>query len=642
MPLPTPPRNLKVTFEPDGVTMQLHEGETLLEIARRANVDISSPCGGEGLCGRCAVQVKGEHDVLGPTPPHHDPSKGLSLACRVRPKGDVTVTVPPGSRSGAVRILTESREVMVELSPLVRRVVLELPRPTISDNVCDLMRVSRGLGFGLHEITLPLPLLQRLGETVRASDWRVAATVATDSRPPRLIGLGPVDPSGRTLGLAMDIGTTTVVGRLIDLESGLVLSTAARENGQIPFGEDVIARIQHANESETGLRELRGAVFGTIKEIVLELLEEGHASADEVVASSIAGNTVMEHLFMGVQPRSIRLEPYVPTFCQMPDITAGEAGLPVNPDGIVYLLPSRAGFVGGDVTADVLACGMHKRDEVAMMIDVGTNGEVVLGNREWLMACSCSAGPAFEGGEVKHGMRAAKGAIERVEIDDDLSVSYQTIGETAPRGICGSGLIDLIAELFYHGFIDRAGTLVKEHGRVVQLDPLTFDAFGRCFIIADAGQSGTGAPIYISEGEIKNVIRTKAAMYAACSVLLKEANLTFDDLDRVYISGGFGRYLDSWKSRLLGLLPDIEEWRFEFMGNGSLEGARMALLSSTARKEARSVFSNMTYVELSVSARFMDEFTSAMFLPHTDLDRFPQVRKALDGRKTEDRGGAGA
>ena len=338
----------------------------------------------------------------------------------------------------------------------------------------------------------------------------------------------------------------------------------------------------------------------------------------------------MEHLFLGVDPAYIRLEPYIPTFCRLAGLRAKEAQLPIYPDGNIFMLPSRAGFVGGDITADVLACGMHLRDEVALMIDVGTNGEVVLGNKDWLMAASCSAGPAFEGGEVRHGMRASRGAIERMEIDDEGEVHYKTIGDVPPRGICGSGLIDLAAELFFHGVIDRAGTIVgDDHQRVASFRMHFDDAYGRGFIIAEDEETGIDGPIFVMESEIKNLIRTKAAMYAACSLLVKEAGTTFEELDRLYISGGFGRYLDSWKSRVLGLLPDIEDWRFEFIGNGSLEGARLGLLSQKSRDEARSIFKNMTYLELSVSANFMDEFTSAMFLPHTDLGRFPNVQRAM-------------
>jgi uncharacterized 2Fe-2S/4Fe-4S cluster protein (DUF4445 family) len=625
-------RTIRVTFEPEAVEKDVQVGSTVLEIAQRAKVDVYSPCGGQGLCGRCLVKVDGDFMRIAPPPPHVDPELGLTLACKSRPTGDVTVTVPPGSRTDAAQILEESREGLVELSPIVKKIYMELPEPTVADNLCDLMRISRGLGLGLAELRAPLPVLRGISDTLRQSDWRVTATASLGPMPHRLIRLEAGDTTAKQYGVAVDIGTTTVVGKLISLQDGSNITSAARENAQIAFGEDVIARINHANEHEDGLDQLMRAVRGTIGEVIQELIEESGADADDIITASVAGNTVMEHLYLGVSPANIRLEPYIPTFCRLAGLKPMEVDMPIFPQTNVLMMPSRAGFVGGDITADVLACGMHKRDEIALMIDVGTNGEVVLGNKEWLMACSCSAGPAFEGGEVQHGMRASRGAIERVEIEDGQPV-YQIIGDAKPVGICGSGLIDLAAEMFYHDIIDRAGSIVAEDDpRVSSFNTLFEDDFGKGYVLAHADESGTGAPVFIMEAEIKNLIRTKAAMYAACSVLVNQAGVAFGDLERIYISGGFGRYLDSWKGRLLGLLPDIEEWRYEFIGNGSLEGARLALLSNVAREESTAIFENMTYIELSVSAAFMDEFTSAMFIPHTDLDRFPTVQQALMDR----------
>jgi uncharacterized 2Fe-2S/4Fe-4S cluster protein (DUF4445 family) len=625
-------KKIRVSFEPEAVEKDAKVGPTVLEIARRAKVDIYSPCGGQGLCGRCLVRVDGDFQRLAPTPPHVDPELGLTLACMSCPTGDVTVTVPPGSRTDAAQILEESREGVLELSPIVKKVYMELPTPTVADNICDLMRISRGLGLGLAELRAPLPVLRGISDTIREAGWKVTATASLGPKPHRLIRLEPGDTSEEQYGIAIDIGTTTVVGKMVSLLSGSNITSAARENAQIAFGEDVIARISYANEEEDGLEQLMRAIRGTITEVVDELVEESGVDRSDIVAASMAGNTVMEHLYLGVSPANIRLEPYIPTFCRLAGLKAMEVDMDILPQTNVLMMPSRAGFVGGDITADVLACGMHKRYEVALMIDVGTNGEVVLGNKDWLMACSCSAGPAFEGGEVQHGMRASRGAIERVEIEDG-EPKYQIIGDSKPVGICGSGLIDLAAELFYHDIIDRAGSIVAEDDpRVTSFSMLFDDAYGRGYVLADEEESGTGNPVFIMESEIKNLIRTKAAMYAACSVLVNQAGITFNDLDRIYISGGFGRYLDSWKARLLGLLPDVEEWKYEFIGNGSLEGARLALLSNSARADTRSIFENMTYIELSVSAAFMDEFTSAMFIPHTDLERFPSVSDALQRR----------
>jgi uncharacterized 2Fe-2S/4Fe-4S cluster protein (DUF4445 family) len=625
----------KVSFDPDGVTVKASMGSSILETAQDAKVDIYSPCGGQGLCGRCAVRVEGDFERLAPPPLHKDREMGYVLACKSRPTGDVRVSIPPGSRTDAAQILEESREGIVELSPLVHKKYLELPEPSVADNICDLMRISRGIGLGLKELRAPLSLVRELGDIVRDAEWNVTATISLGPQPHRLIKLEPGDTTASQYGIAVDVGTTTVVGKLISLTDGSNLASAARENAQIAFGEDVIARISYANEHADGLDKLRRAIMGTVGEIIDEMVEESGVPRDEIIASSFAGNTVMEHLFLGVSPANIRLEPYIPTFCRLAGLRAFEADLPLYAEGNMFMLPSRAGFVGGDITADVLACGMHKREEVVLMIDVGTNGEVVLGNKDWLMACSCSAGPAFEGGEVQHGMRASKGAIERMEIDDDGNIQYSTIGDAPPRGICGSGLIDLAAEMFFHDIIDRAGSITADDHEMVRAFEREYgDEYGRGIIIVPEEATALDTPVFIIEAEIKNLIRTKAAMYAACSVLVKEAEMEFPQLDRIFISGGFGRFLDSWKSRVLGLLPDIEDWRYEFIGNGSLEGARLGLLSQKSRDEARSIFRNMTYIELSVSASFMNEFTSAMFLPHTELDRFPSVKRALDDRKS--------
>ncbi len=623
---------ITITFLPNDITITIEAAEapTILEIAREAGVGIYAPCGGQGRCTRCIVAVDGSYELLSPLPAQHRNDEELVLACQCRPTGDLTVTIPEGTKETIASILSDSREAEFEIDPPMRKVYLELPPPTLSDNLCDLMRISRAMGLGQQGLQVSLSLLRALDTILRDHDWKVTATVCTVAQPPRLVDLAPGDTTDHAYGLALDIGTTTVVGKLVSLNDGAEVARAAAENGQIPYGEDVIARINYATDEERGLATLRNAILHTVSGIVSDLVSEIAISPGEIVAASIAGNTTMEHLFLGIPSNTIRLEPYIGRFCNLDELRADDIGLPINPAGGVYFLPARAGFVGGDITADILASGMHRRDEISLLIDVGTNGEVVLGNNEWLMACSCSAGPAFEGGEVAHGMRAGDGAIERVELNDDGEVLYQTIGDIAPRGICGSGLIDCIAELYAHGLIDRAGSLQREASdAIVSLDALGADDYGLAFVLVAGEETATGEPIYILQSDIKNILRTKAAMYAACSLLVKTAGLTFDNVARVYISGGFGHHLDSWKSRILGLLPDLEVWRYEYIGNGALEGARMALLSCAARKDALAIFNNMTYIELSVKKEFMDEFSSAQFIPHTDISCFPSVEHAL-------------
>lgn len=628
-------QNIKITFTDDEMIIPVSQGPSVLEIARSAGIKIYAPCGGQGMCGRCRVHVQGEYE-LPPGWKEGDNSaskEGDVLACKCVPTGDIEVVIPNSSRPGEARILTRSRAAHVKINPPVKKTYISLPPASIMDNICDHARIARALGYITNNFQISLDVLKTLGRTIREANWKISATVGKVGETPCLIHVERGNTTDRMFGIAVDIGTTTLVVNLVDLVNGDIVATAASENDQIPYGEDVISRITYTKEVPGGLTTLRDAVLSTINRSIKEVVDRSDVKVDEITSASFAGNTIMTHLLVGIPPDTIQLEPYIPTICQADGFTAGELGIHINSSAPVYILPSRAGFVGGDITADILACGMHMSKGISLMIDVGTNGEVVLGNREWLMACSCSAGPAFEGGEVEHGMRAEKGAIEKVSIGEDLEVSYKTIGGTPPRGLCGSGLIDLIADLFLRGFIDRAGTLLESGSdRLLDLEKMDPDGYGQAFIVATARESETGKPIYVTESDIKNILRTKASMYAACSMLVNNAGITFADIDKIYISGGFGRHLDAWKSQLLGLLPDVDEWRYDFIGNGSLEGARLSLLSEEYQKEAIKVFRNMTYLELSVTQEFMDEFSSAKFIPHTDLSRFPKVQKALADR----------
>jgi uncharacterized 2Fe-2S/4Fe-4S cluster protein (DUF4445 family) len=365
-------------------------------------------------------------------------------------------------------------------------------------------------------------------------------------------------------------------------------------------------------------------IIETINYLISEL---SLADRKKISWMTAAGNTIMTHMFLGIDPINIKREPYIPTANIIPPYKAKDLGIRVNSEAYLYCLPSRSGYVGGDITADIIACEMYKHPELALMIDVGTNGEVVLGNQDWLAACSCSAGPAFEGGEVEYGMRAAAGAIEKVTLTKDWTVKYQTIKGIKPKGICGSGLIDLIAEMFIHSVVDRNGAIVKKtHDRVRDGDE------GKEFVVAWSEETDfeKKSDIVITDIDIKNIIRTKAALYAACSLLLKDMNYTFEDIDKIYIAGGFGNYINTQKAILIGLLPDVPLEKFEFIGNGSLAGAGLTLVSEDLRMKSEDIYRKMTYIELSVSNEFFNEFTSALFLPHTDIDLFPSVKKLLE------------
>lgn len=625
----------RITFHPDNKVIDVERGTTILNAAVDAGVLINSYCGGLGKCGRCKVIIK-EHtpnrkdahavttvdtSLLTPV----EKAEGQFLACITKVFDDIEVYVLESSRAGKHQILTRTEEVKLEkIEPLTRKVYLEMPSPSLHDNTSDHARLLRALRMkGFDNVNVSLELLKRLAGVLRTGDWKVTATIAGFAGRNELINIEPGNALNKNFGLAIDIGTTTVVVNLVDLRSGKVIDTKVHHNKQVVCGEDVLARINYVEE-ENGLEKLNRLIIDTIN-LLIEEITRRRVKKDDITHVVAAGNTTMTHLFLGLDPRMIRLEPYIPTVCLPPLIKAGELNLKLNPDVHVYCLPARGSYVGGDITADILASNLHNSSKLSLLIDVGTNGEVVLGNSEWIVACSCSAGPAFEGGEVEFGMRASNGAIEKVKLTDELEVEYETIGNVRPQGICGSGLIDLLAELFTHKVLDRAGKIQEiESPRVREGEE------GKEFVVAWAQETSIRKDIVITDIDIKNIIRTKGAVYAACSLLLKKMGYTFQDIEQIFIAGAFGNYIDAPKAILLGLLPDVPLEKLKFIGNGAVEGARLVLLSKEKEREAKEIYKRMTYIELSVDPMFMNEYTSALFLPHTDISLFPSVEWALN------------
>ncbi|NLK25150.1 MAG: DUF4445 domain-containing protein [Euryarchaeota archaeon] len=614
----------RVTFFPRNVSVEIPDGETVLDAAIAAGVQINSVCGGEGTCGKCQIIVEGPHKAERGPLDDQVWSRGYRLACRTLPEGDLSVFVPEESQVRVGKIMTSYRDLVVHpAGPLVDTLVAEMSAPSIEDHLADMERLRCALER--PDLDIALPALRELPVALRSGNWKVMAKVARAGTGDCIIKVRPAVNGCHDLGAAVDIGTTTVAIELIDLHTGRTVAQASDYNRQLVAGEDVLARIAYAEDR--GVGRLQELIIGTINQLVSDLCALRNAQedltcqirADEIMALSVGGNTAMIHMLLGLDPRNIRYEPYIPITHGPPVLKASELGLNIHPLAPVYCIPGRASYVGGDVTADVLLSGMHRKDELALLIDVGTNGEVVLGNRDWMLTCSTSAGPAFEGGEVSCGMRATAGAIERVRMVDQ-NIDYTTIGRTAPRGICGSGLIDLVAQMFLNGHLDRKGhiqaegsELARSTGKVVK------------FVIHTGERE-----IAITDDDIANIIRTKAAIYAGCSVLIDSVGMSFNDVDRVYIAGGFGGHIDIGNAQLIGLLPDLPRERFEFIGNGSLGGAKMCLISEESRKEAAGIFDAMTYLDLSSSHEFFDQYSSALFLPHTDMDQFPSVRRMLE------------
>jgi uncharacterized 2Fe-2S/4Fe-4S cluster protein (DUF4445 family) len=562
--------------------------------------------------------------------------QGYCLACVTLVEGDMRISIPPGVQLGKEKILAGIEgEVGYpltvghwEIDPRTKKLHLKLPPPSLDDSLSDLERIRRELktkGFNNREIHCSLEVLRRLGRVIREQDWEITLTLVEQDCLLRIVDVEPGDVTKHRFGLAIDVGTTSVVVHLVDLIDGRVVEVASSYNAQISCGEDVISRIIYAQKG--GLEELHQKVISTINNLIDQLAKESGIAPDKLEGVVAAGNTTMTHLLLGIDPTNIRRDPYIPTAAHFPLIKAAELGIKVNSQALLYCVPCVASYIGGDITAGVLRSEIYKAPELSLFIDIGTNGEIVLGNSEWLIAASCSAGPAFEGGGVKCGMRAMPGAIEQISINQQ---SYEpeyikVIGGGKPSGICGSGIIDTLAGLFLAGVVDRKGKVNRE----LKSPRIRIHEGVAEYVVVWAPEAMTPEDIVLTEVDIDNLIRAKGAMYAGFRVLLNQMGLDFEQVGRFLIAGGLGNYLNIESAVVIGLLPDIPYDRFEYLGNSSVIGAHLALLSSKLREEGERIAQSMTNVELSVSPDFMQEYTSALFLPHTDLAAFPTAAQLM-------------
>jgi len=630
------------TPDEKSVTVKAATGTLLSDAAQMAGLDIGQPCGGQGRCGRCAVQVTEgivrRRSALRLSPESIE--QGYALACQTVVEGDVAITIPPQEK--IERKLTTDRvaaEVTVPVGyeysqdQTVRRIHLRLNPPTMEDQTDDWARLQTAfrLQYGMERVACSVSQLRKMGAVLRDGDWQVTAVIETsglsDHATIRLIDLlpGRVDEFSPLWGVAVDIGTTTVSVWLVDLVTGQVKAQAAEYNGQIARGEDVISRIMYAGKGN-GREEMRQRVLDTINKLIETACKRVNAKPEEVVKATIAGNSTMMHLLLGIPAASIRLSPFVTAVNHLPLMSAREVGLKTHPEASVDCLPGVASYVGADISAGVLSSGLDVSEEVELFLDVGTNGETVLGNRDWLVTCACSAGPAFEGAGVVNGMRATTGAIEEVWINSGtLEPTYRVIGSVKPKGICGSGLISLLAEAFITGILDKAGNvnLTATSPRVRE------GAHGGEYVVAWGRESESGEDIVLTRVDIDNLLRAKAAIYAGFTVLAENVGVPLESAAKVLVGGSFGKYINVEKAVQIGLLPDISWERFEFLGNTSVCGAYYALLDWRKREQIGRIARRMTYIELSADNTFYEAFTSALFLPHTDMTKFPSVAGAL-------------
>ena len=627
------PKTCKICFEPSGLKTELPEGKTLLKAARKAGVYLSSICGGDGYCGKCKLIIDEGHFESRPTTllTQDEIRNNTVLACQTKILSDMTVTVPKSHALDAGQILMDTdtqrfsalagdvKEGIFRFDPLVRKIPVEMSPPTVHDHTADHERLYVGIR---QQAEAPIMqtgfrIMQKLSRILRRENYKVAVTIGRRGGTTEVIEVGPAKSCNKNFAVVVDLGTTTVVAHLISLIDASTIDTEATYNSQINFGEDYIRRIIYAEQNEA-FDEMQNRIVHDVNNLIVTLATRQKVDLQDITTVICAGNTAMVHFLLNLDATRIRKEPYIASVSFVPPIRAAEVGIQINKRGLLYCLPSVAAYVGSDIVAGVLTTRIYTKKEISLFIDIGTNGEVVLGNREWLVCASSSAGPAFEGSGVKHGMRAGTGAIEKLSVLPDGSIEFKTIGNARPVGICGSGLLDTLAELFVHGIIDRTGRFIKDIPGVSEADQ------GDQFQLVPP--ENDSQEVVITQADINNLIRSKAGVFAAIKVLMESTQTKLEDLDAIYLAGGFGNFLNVHQAVTIGMLPDIPREKIHFVGNTSIAGAKTVILSTEALAAAEQIAKSMTYFDLMSHQKYMDEFIQASFLPHTDLSLFPSVK----------------
>lgn len=623
-----------VTFLPRFRKVTVQKGASILEAAQAAGLYMNVVCGGQGKCGKCVVFLKSgrvtfDNGEYGKFFSADEIAGGACLACQTIIEDDVQVLVPETSLLQEQKILIEGINIETALYPSAWKYILSMTPPTLDDPRSDLTRllweIHKQGGPATEKIYVPLEVLRQVPRVLRESGWRVTTTVALVPGGYRMIDLEKGDTSANLYGAAVDLGTTTIVAYIRSLKDGRVVGVASNYNRQIGCGEDILSRVNYARRE--GLGKLQALAAESVNAAITSAANTGGIDTDDIYEVVVAGNTIMTHILMGIDPAYMIEEPYVPVVRRHLTSAASRVGISVAPGAGVFIFPAVSDFIGGDIVADILSSGMAERDEVTLLIDIGTNFEVVLGNREWMFACAGAAGPALEGGEVLFGMRANPGAIEQLTLDlVTLTPAYRTINHIPPRGICGSGLIDLLAELLRSCIIDRTGRINTSirHDRVRQ------GVHYPEFVVAWKEETGIGKDIVITENDVKNLIMSKASILAACIMLMKQAGITREGIAQVCFSGAFGNYINKENAITIGLIPEVPLERVRTIGNGAIEGANIALVNRKLRKVLDEIAKNIAYIELNAEPAFMDEYTGSAFLPHTDLSLFPMVEQMLE------------
>jgi uncharacterized 2Fe-2S/4Fe-4S cluster protein (DUF4445 family) len=605
-----------VTFVPQNKSVRVEADTSLLEAAQRAGITINNLCGGDGICARCKMIVN-QGKVTGRVSPkltRDEIRRGFVLACQTPVGDNLIVEIPEetwakeklvaAADAARFRDLTEGWEYEKDLvpAPLVTKVFLEIEEPDLANNMADHQRVDDAIRKALKYRSMQMGL------------YKITATVGLRRDIAEVMNIEGGNTADRNFMAVVDMGTTTIVAHLVNTNTMETLDARACFNSQGIYGREVTRRMMTAEQK--GVEELQRLLVEDINGLIDQLADANNVKLKDISAVVCSGNTAMGHFLLGLCTRNIRRNPYVATTVSPPPLRAAEVGLNINPRGLLYSLPAISGWVGSDITAGILSTKMNEREELSLLLDIGTNGEIVIGNREWLVSASASAGPALEGASVDCGMRAEAGAIEKVYAENG-AIKYQTIDGKRPKGICGSGIIDAVAVLLDQGYINRSGVFVeKDKPRVEIVDGL------KRYVIADGKETGSGHPVYISEPDIENVITAKAAIFAAMKILLHRLDLSFEDIDRFCIAGAFGSYINIEHAVTIGLIPDIERSRFEFVGNTSIKGAKMVAFYKEALYKIEKIREDTTYYDLMGASDYVEEFQKAMFLPHTDIELF--------------------
>jgi uncharacterized 2Fe-2S/4Fe-4S cluster protein (DUF4445 family) len=632
-------KKFHVLFQPSGRKGEVEEGKTILEVSRELDAGIESVCGGEKTCGKCKIKL-----VEGHLSPFTDEEakfitelermEGYRLSCVAQIKGDVVLFVPEESQSKGQVVRKEATERPFELKPGITLYFVELPPPSLQEPLGDFNRLQEALSekYHLHDLHIDYPTLLKLPLTLRAADWKVTVAVWMGEE---IIDIRPIRPGqvDALYGIAIDVGTTTVAGYLCNLRSGEVIGTESMMNPQVAYGEDVMSRIATTMTRPDGLEILNRLIIDGLNRLIQTLTKNRNLSPEDVMDMTVVGNTAMHHLLLKIDPRYLGVSPFSPAIHRSFDVKARDLRLKVHPSANVHFLPIEAGFVGADNVGVLIAEEPYRRDEMVLIIDIGTNGELVMGNKGKLISSSCATGPALEGAHVKFGMRAAPGAIERIKIEcDTREVKFKVIGKekwntelekSEAKGICGSGIIDAMAELYRTGIIDRSGRFKKDTSsprfKITDGTPE--------FVIAWKDETAIGKDITITQQDVRSVQLAKAALYAGAKLMMRRLGIA--KVDKVILAGAFGSYIDPEKAMVLGMFPDCDLKNVYAVGNAAGDGARIALLNRDKRAVADEIARKVEYLELTVEPDFQKEFMEAMHIPHK-RDPFPHLKSIVN------------